>query len=114
MLEDFCKGDEMNYEEFCKYYGHMKKEDSCCQEPCTEWTKPILCHIIADFEAADTNKNGFLSFEEVCCVLEKGGFNGSMCDAKVNIVLCLHVYFCYAMDGQNTLSNDNPHITYIK
>ena len=50
----------------------------------SEWTKQHLCQITQDFESADKYRNGYLSFEDVCDVLEDAGFNGSICDARVS------------------------------
>ena len=54
-----------------------------------EWTKAILCRITDDFEAADKDKNGYLSFTEVCGVLERSGFHGTTYEAKASILLLL-------------------------
>lgn len=47
------------------------------------WTQRQLSRVTQDFEAADKDKSGCLSFQEVLNVLKNAGFKGDDSEAKV-------------------------------
>ena len=83
ILEEWYKGDEMKYDDFCKFYGKIKSEGACCKTQCSDMAQQCLGSVKEEFDKADKDNNGSLSFKEVCDVMERVGFKGSICEAKV-------------------------------
>lgn len=50
----------------------------------SDWTKQQIEKYGVEFDAADTDKNGYLGFKEVVTALVAAGFRGPYAEAKVS------------------------------
>lgn len=73
------------------------KKSSSKMADLSVWTQRHLSRVTDDFEAADKDKSGTLTFPEVCDVLKTAGFKGSEEQAKVRAGVITWLSVCVSL-----------------